>query len=334
MKRVHVKSSILLLAAVSALALILGGLSPAFAQEAPSVSGELERHAPIVGNTTVSQAELEKILASLGNNTVDPRISSLLSRMNESLRSGDYDSYNKAREELKLYLDDLPSNNYEANMDLATIEKLALLASTTLYGRQGVLNSTEFAKIVSELGSKPGGEAELNNLFNSTGGNQAGSKEGKPPSIPQVPHLNTGGPSRLSIGLELWSLVLYFLGIVGLAVATYVLYRYRSHFTRKLLGLTGIIIRKIKYREPAPADPRGAIIYCFKLLSEILSWLGYRMASWETPREYLSRVKLEGLAKMRERIIRAVEEAKYSPRTPEPRDVEECDNILRRVDKL
>lgn len=324
------------MAAVSALILVLNGFSVAYAQEAPSVSGELERHAPIIGNTTISQAELEKILASLGNNVTDPRISSLLSRMNDSLRSGDYDSYNKAREELKLYLDNLTSSKQELPLDLATIEKLALLASTSLYGQRGVLDSAEFAKLVSELGSKSTGSGEtgLNNLFNTTSKNQEGNKEENPPSIPQVPRLNAGKVSKLSIGFNLESLAMYLLGIGVLTLVSYFLYRYRSNISRKLLSLTGIIVGAIKYGEPEPSSPREAIIYCFKRLAATLGWLGYKMANWETPREYLSRVRIEGFTPFKEKIIRAVEEAKYSPRTPEPREVEECNDILDRVNKL
>ena len=325
-----------MLAAITALTIVLNGFSVTYAQEAPSVSGELERHAPIVGNTTISQAELEKILASLGNNVTDPHISSLLSRMNDSLRSGDYDSYNKAREELKLYLNNLTSSNQELPLDLATIEKLALLASTSLYGQQGVLDSTEFAKLVSELGSKStgGSEAELNNLFNTTSKNQEGSKEENPPSIPQVPRPNAGKVPKLSIGFNLESLAMYLLGIGVLTLVSYFLYRYRSNISRKLISLTGIIVGAIKYREPEPSSPREAIIYCFKRLAATLGWLGYKMASWETPREYLSRVRIGSITPFKERIIRAVEEAKYSPRTPEPREVEECNDILGKVNKL
>ncbi len=325
-----------MLVAVSAVILAINGFSITYAQETPSVSGELERHAPIIGNTTISQAELEKILASLGNNVTDPRISSLLSRMNDSLRAGDYDSYNKAREELKLYLNNLTLNKQELPLDLATIEKLALLASTSLYGQQGVLNSAEFAKLVSELGSMSsgGGEAELNNLFNSTNKNQSGSKEEKPPSIPQVPRLNAGKVSKLSIGFNPESFAMYLLGIGVLTAASYFLYRYRSILLRKLLGLTGMMFGAIKYREPEPSNPREAIIYCFKRLTKTLGWIGFKMASWETPREYISRVSLGGFTPFKERIIRAVEKAKYSPRTPEPFEVEECNDILERVNKL
>jgi len=112
------------------------------------------------------------------------------------------------------------------------------------------------------------------------------------------------------------------------------LYRYRSILSRKLLNIAGRIMETIKFREPEPSNPREAIIYCFKKLAGTLGWLGYRMASWETPREYLSRVKLDSIAPLKERIIRAVEEAKYSPRTPDPSEAEECNEMLNKVNRL
>ncbi|MCE4606209.1 MAG: DUF4129 domain-containing protein [Desulfurococcales archaeon] len=320
------------------LLLILVPITPitTYSQTSPASSNELERHAPILGNTTISIEELQKILASLNSTSTDPELKQILENMNSSLQKGDYGGYEKAREQLNIYLQNMMLRE-NAPFDMNTIEKLALLASTFINETNGSVDMAKFAKIMSELSenktSNPAGyESSLNQILNRTNSGE-GSRQLNPPKIPQVPGIS-GKPSvNFSYGISLLDILKYTILLGLLASSVYLLHRYKHYINTKLSFLAGKIIGQYKYRRITPGTPREAILLCFDRLVDMLSRIGYTRNSWETPREYLGKIRIMPLVELRESIAMLIEKAKYSPREPTSKDSEKCQNILRRVEE-
>ncbi|MCE4614581.1 MAG: DUF4129 domain-containing protein [Desulfurococcales archaeon] len=298
---------------------------------------ELERHAPLLGNITVSIEELQKILATLNTTSSNPELNQILEDMNNSLQTRNYENYEKAREALNLYLQNLTQQE-NVPFDINTIEKLALLASTFLNETNGSVDMAKFAQLLSDLSENKGRNSisygtDLNRMLNRTGSEQQGSQQSSTPKIPQVPSF-TGKPSiNFSYGISLLDILKYSILIGLLASGVYLLYRYKHYINAKLSFLTGKIVNRFKYRIYNPQNPKEAIMLCFQQLVKIFSWLGYPMNSWETPREYLSKIRLPPLVETRDTIVELIEKAKYSPREPTGSDAEKCRNILMRVEE-
>ena len=307
-----------------------------YSQTSTVPSGELERHAPLLGNTTISIEELEKILASLNSTTTDPKLKQILENMNASLQKGDYNEYEKAREQLNIYLQNI-SQQENVPFDINTIEKLAVLAATVLNETNGSVDMAKFAQILLDL-SKNGTntpasyEADLNKILNRTSSGQE-SQQTKTPKIPQVPNIS-GKPSvNFSYGISVLGVLKYTILLGLLVSAIYLAYRYKHYIDTKLSLLAGKIVSQLKYRRINPRNPREAILFCFERLVNMLSRLGYPRNSWETPREYLGKIRISPITEEKELIATLIERAKYSPREPNSDDAEECQTILRKVEE-
>jgi hypothetical protein len=309
-----------------------------YSESSVTPTGELERHAPILGNTTISIEELERILSSLNQTSSDPRLNQILEDMNNSLKNGNYEEYEKAREELNIYLQNLSSQQENIPLDQDTIEKLALLASTFLNETNGYVDMAKFAQTLSQLAGNESNnpseyEAGLNQLINRTSSREGVGGETNPPKIPQVPTVAVNPNVRVTLGIGLLSILKYSFLIALLGGILYLMYRYKDVIGIKMSVLTGRIVNHFKYRTYSPGNPKEAILYCFQRLVSILSWLGYSMNPWETPREYLSRVSLGPVTGNQDVVVELVEKAKYSPREPTLEEAEKCCSILRRVEE-
>ena len=105
--------------------------------------------------------------------------------------------------------------------------------------------------------------------------------------------------------------------------------RYASQLD--LAGPVGVA-RLLAGRPPAFAEGRGAGAWCYWMLVYLLGLKGYPKWEWETPREYLERVRgllPPDVSSLLEEVTRVFEDSFYGGRSPDPEWTVSCTRRLR-----
>ncbi len=313
------------------------------------------RHAPIVGNLTLTPEELEKILGSILNTTVaDPRLAEILGDMNASLATGDAEGYNNASARLQEYLTRLSQEGQPIDiaLDPAMLEKLALLASTTMQdGTEANADLNLYASFLEQLmesgllgEAEPlGGEItqqDIQQTLESMGLDTSRAAQEETPidvaksppplpsaSLPSAPSISTQG-----IKLQLMTVFKIVALFAALLVVSYLAYINRH----KLLQVTESITSRVTARAKTWAaqrarTPREAVIRCFEALVSAAARLGYPKNRWETAREYAARLVSKGLGPLALKVAKLYEKARFSNHEVTWKDVEECVSCVREV---
>ncbi len=313
------------------------------------------RHAPIIGNLTLTAEELQQLLGSLLNATTDPELAEILDGMNTSLAMGDEEGYNNATTELQEYLANLSSGEIYADMvlDPATLEKLALLASTNMQEGGGQANAdlnlyAQFLEQLVESGLL--GEAEplsgeltpedLVQTLEDMGFNESETASKKTPlevaksppplpsaSLPSTPSLSAQGVTSQLI--TAFKLIVIFAVIM---IASYLAYMHRHRLLQVSERLASRITARAKtWAAQRAKTPRDAIIACFGALVSAASRLGYPKNRWETAKEYASRLASRGFGQAVIKVASLYNKAKFSTHEVTWDDVEECVTCVREV---
>ncbi len=342
------------------LALLIAAASPPILMGATTTTPADQvwtRHAPIVGNLTLTPEELEKLLGSILNTTVaDPRLAEILSDMNASLAAGDAEGYNDASARLQEYLTQLSQEGQPIDiaLDPAMLEKLALLASTTMQdGAEPSANAdlnlyASFLEQLMESGllgeAEPlGGEItqeDIQQTLESMGLDASKATQEETPidvarsppplpsaSLPSAPSISTQG-----ITLQLMTVFKIVALFAALLVISYLAYINRH----KLLQVTESITSRVTARAKTWAaqrarTPREAVIRCFEALVSAATRLGYPKNRWETAREYAARLASRGLGPLALKVAKLYEKARFSNHEVTWKDVEECVSCVREV---
>lgn len=313
------------------------------------------RHAPIVGNLTLTPDELEKLLGSILNTTVaDPRLAEILDDMNASLAAGDAEGYNNASARLQEYLAQASQEGQpiDVALDPAMLEKLALLASTTMQdGAEASADLNLYASFLEQLmesgllgEAEPlGGEItqeDVQRTLENMGldASKAAREETpidvakSPPPLPSASLPSAPSISAQGITLHLVTVSKIVALIAALLAASYLAYVNRH----KLLQVTGIVTSRVAARAKTWAaqrarTPREAVIRCFEALVSAAARLGYPKNRWETAREYATRLASRGLGPLALRVAKLYEKARFSRHEVTWKDVEECVSCVREV---
>ncbi len=287
----------------------------------------------------------------------DSTVNSYIDRIEAALNRGDIDEANRLLSELQGYL----NKNYSNGTGREDLDKaLAFVSSVEEVGSNEttidllkytvtaskLLNDPNLRDIASKLGSgrlsgedveylekilgtainlKPGSSASFSEII---GGNKLlpriNKPELNPPQFAPVPSApKVSSPSVSATYIEL---ILYFilLGIIG-----YVLYRYRMYFTGYFKPFKQGLARNL-YRAALKLkrirDPVAQLYYNWLVIAKSY---GYRRAPWETPREFLGKIRDEALRRIGGFVTRIYEEKFYGGREPSRDDIEKANRLLR-----
>jgi len=305
--------------------------------------------------------QLERIIASLLSNTTlnSSSLRETLREMNEALRSGDYEEYNRLAEKLSRLV-----GNSSLGVDEESLKKLSYLASTGSANGTLVFDPEKYARLLEALDKSgllniliPKDSAgnpiinesilreilprDLNNTeqinlgelisgnISSLGTLEQFSTNGSLPNL-HVPRIRAGiGASNIggSLHSSLRSLGL----LLGLSLAAAMAAVAASKEKHVIVKAIGFVKYSRRSRRILSGSPRTRIIKCFELLVETLSSKGYPRLPWETHREYSSRLSFTPYHDAVSRASKLYEIARYSIMPVGEEEASACLECLERV---
>ena len=272
------------------------------------------------------------VIEKLNESVADKRISPVLEELKSSIESGNVESYNEGIEKLRGLLTSKEAQGPTLRISEKDLEALMVLLSSEAVLKNGdflmKFDQGELLKLMEELGSEgflklKSEEVDLGSILKDL--DMEPLKEGteSPLSLPSPPSLGLGAPSPDLTPLNYQALIL------TLIVAITPLFVFLLIKKRR-----GVIsgIRRVVVRRAIPyGSARERAIFCFKALCEELGRLGYPKESWETHREYSSKMIRTRYSDIVQRAASIYEKAAFSPRELEEGEAEELCCYLEEV---
>ena len=322
------------------------------------------------GPSPVSEESLESVIKGLleEKDLGETGLDEILEEMDQALRQGNYSGYDKLAERLGGMLSEGSVN--ASGLDEETLKELSYIASTRSSGGTLVFDPEKYVKLIDAL-SRSGlldllvprdssgkpiideellrrilprsiSEAEEIGLGDILGEGGEGSMDvldqfntnGSLPNI-RVPRIGGGvsKPGVIKPPHPAPRILAVFAGIpLLLAVAATLAVRERRLLLRVFKAARWSVESRLLSRR-IEGSPRERVIKCFELLVALLSRRGYTRESWETHREYASKIRATPFEEPVRMAAGLYELAKYSIRPVEEEDASLCLRCLERVEK-